>query len=326
MITPGNTAIGILAHVVAMSDIPTFIDEVTTTKKKEVVRGAIYEISNEIERSRGERDGKMRSDIKSFKAVTHISCESTLKEQMDHAGEMFRLNSMTDLLPSGIALVEKVKQDVQENYGWFFPKYIQKILNHKDELKNLLAGCKINVDTTDIPKEVIDIANRSKSIFEGIILAGILCEEVFKEMGIPARSPEEVTLIVNRYYKECILDIHVELDYTRALQRTFDWSVENLRNFNTESNNITSAVSCYGKMDDKYLYIIGTKFNSIMTDWGFSGDIVRTSLKKEGIVEGTDKGYSSVRVNGIVSNVVKINRIKMNEKLMILEEIDIKNL
>ncbi len=199
-------------------------------------------------------------------------------------------------------------------------------MNHKDELKDILAGCKINVDTADIPKEVIDIANRSKGIFEGIILAGILCEEVFADMGIPARNPEEVTQIVNRYYKECILDTHVELDYTRALKKIHDWSVENYRNLNTESNNITQATSCYGKMDDNYLCIIGTKFNNIMADWGFSGDIVRTSLRKESIVEGNDKGYTSVRVNGVVSNVVKINRIKMNEKLMIIEEIDIKNL
>ena len=326
MLVPGPSKVGILAHIIAMSDIPTFIDDVTSNKKREIVTSGIYEIANELESSRGMSDGKMRSDIKSFKAVTHISCEVTLKDCMTHAGEIFRLNSMEEQLPSGLDLVAKTKENIHENYGFFFPRFIQKILNNKDELKDRLADCKVNVDTSDIPNEVIDITNRSKNIFEGIMLAGRLCEEVFKEMGIPARSPDEVTKIVNRYFRECIRDSHVELDYVRALRMIHNWSVENYRNMNTESNNITQAVSCYGNMEGKYLSIIGSKFNSIMKEWDFSANIVRKGLKKEGIIEGNEKGYTSVKVNGIVTNCVKINKEKMEEKLQILENIDPKDL
>jgi hypothetical protein len=145
-------------------------------------------------------------------------------------------------------------------------------------------------------------------------------------MGIPARSPEEVTQIVNKYFRKCILDSHVELDYVRALRMIHNWSVENYRNMNTESNNITQAVSCYGNMEGKYLSIIGSKFNSIMKEWDFSANIVRKSLKKEGIIEGNEKGYTSVKVNGITTNCVKINKEKMEEKLQILENIDPKDL
>ena len=102
LIVVGNTNVGLLAHIIAMSDIPTFIEEVKTKTSKYVVKTAIYEIANEIERSRGSVDGKLRSDIKSFETVTHITCEESIRGEMKHAGEMFRLNSMEEMLPRGL--------------------------------------------------------------------------------------------------------------------------------------------------------------------------------------------------------------------------------
>jgi putative DNA primase/helicase len=314
LIVVGNTNVELLAHVIAMSDIPTFIEEVTTKKSREVVKTAIYEIANETERSMGSIDGKLRRDIKSFKAVTHITCEGSIREQMDHAGEMFRLNSMEEMLPSGIgAEMTYLKSNVEKNVGFFFPKYIQCILSH--DVEELYEGCKINVDYTGVAKENIDIAERSKGIYQGIMVAGYLCEEVFADMGLETRSREQVNEIVNGYFEKCILKTLVELDHIRALRMIHDWTVENYRNFESDNNDKVDYGNCYGNMKGDYVDIIGTVFTKKMNEWGFSAAVVKKGLLEEGIIKGNRKGFMSIMVNGITTNGVRIDKRKMQEKL-----------
>jgi hypothetical protein len=103
--------------------------------------------------------------------------------------------------------MHSVKTGVSTNYGFFYPLYIQYIIEHMDELTELYKESLIKINS-----KCDGIAERSKFIYGGILVAGWLCEEVFEKIGLPCRSREEVEKIVNHYFKECVIGDPVELE------------------------------------------------------------------------------------------------------------------
>ena len=149
-------------------------------------------------------------------------------------------------------------------------KYIQCILRHED-LEELYEQCTVKTNYEGVASENVDVAERSKGVYEGIMLAGYLCEEVFEEMGIETRSKEQVNEIVNGYFEKCILKTLEGLDHIRALRMIHDWSVENYKNFERDNSDKVDNTNCFGNMKGDYLDIIGTVFTKKMDEWGFSG-------------------------------------------------------
>ncbi len=252
-----STKNAILAHVSGMCDIPVDIEEATEEKSRIAMADAVYDIANGKEKGRCGIDGKLRNDIRTFRTTVHVTCENPLRDHMKNAGAAYRAQHINDRIPEGRGeMVSNTKKEIQENYGFFFPPYVQHIIKNKDKLNELYNKALQKIKTKGIPKESQDIAERSKNIYAGIMVAGYLCEEIFKEIGLPCREKVEVERMVNKYFSMCVINDPVEPDYIKALRIIYDWSITESRKFIVEySLDKEPKFEICGKISNEYIDI-----------------------------------------------------------------------
>jgi len=225
-------------------------------------------------------------------------------------------------------MVSETKMGIRENYGFFFPLYIQKIMMDIDRVKSLYAEAlkKITDDFSCVPEESKGIARRSRQIFAQRLVAGYLCEELFKEIGIESKTKEETEKLVNDMFKELVLNKPVESDSMRALQYLADvigsersrFYVNHTLNENISVEPPKNSMGTYGDLDRNEVKIIGTRFNEIMEkDSKFIAASVRDDIIKWGIGEYKN---SRIKPDNIPMKCVVINLLAMNNKLRIYEE------
>jgi putative DNA primase/helicase len=319
----GSSKVAIIAHVAGMNDIPVNLEEATESKAREIIAQAVYDIANGKEKGRGQISGKLRNDIKTFRTTVHVTCENELRENLNNAGAAYRTGQIGDLLPEGLGeIVTAVKRGVQENHGFFYPLYIQYIIEHMAELNGLYEDALTKIDTTsDLSKGSQGIAERTKYLYGGIMVAGWLCERVFKEIGLPHRG--DVKEIVNRYFKECVLGEPVELDYIRALRLINDWVISEENKFDNVGYRKDSNCVTYGLISPEYIDIIHTEFVKKMKENGFNPTTIKKLLFQNRISVCTDKrqiGDYVITVNEKKSAGIRIKKKSMNEALKLKEE------
>lgn len=325
-----STKNAILAHVSGMCDIPVDIEEATEEKARIAMADAVYDIANGKEKGRCGIDGKLRTDIRTFRTTVHVTCENPLRDHMKNAGAAYRAQHISDRLPEGLGeTVSNTKKEIQENYGFFFPLYLQHIIKNKARLNELYSEARRKIDTNGIPKENQDIAERSKNIYAGIMVAGYLCEEVFKEIGLPLKEKIEVERIVNKYFGMCVINDPVEPDYMKALRVISDWIITDRRKFLISDVKYIDfdievmykgepKFEVCGKITDDYIDIIGTEFTKKMKECGFSPIAIKKAFVENEIIVCVDSrknGDYSVNVNGEKSNGIRIIRKAMEDKL-----------
>ncbi len=319
-----STKNAILAYVAAMNDIPVDLEEATDPKAREVLASAVYDIANGKDKGRCTIEGKLRKDIKTFRTAVHVTCESPLRENLNNAGAAYRTGQIGDLLPDGLGdMISKVKRGIQDNYGFFFPLYVQKIISNKSRLEDLYEEAleKIESACDDLSPESKSIVERSKFIYAGTLVAGWLCEEVFQDIQLPSKSKEEVVKIVNHYFKMCVISEPVEPDWVRALRVINDWTVTEARKFDSDYY-FDLKYELLGKITDKFIDIIGTEFTKKMKDCGFSPTAIKKALLENGITVCTSArkdGNCTVTVNRKGCAGIRIVRDNMAKKLHLNE-------
>jgi hypothetical protein len=122
------------------------------------------------------------------------------------------------------------------------------------------------------------------------MLAGYILEQVFIEIGMPQKDSNP---IVNKYYKKCIQDKPVELEYIRALRVVMDWinsDYKGFARFNTQYDDIVTIEKnkIYGFVDDTFIDVIGTEFSAKMKKEGYSPTKIREDWFKQGITISND--------------------------------------
>jgi putative DNA primase/helicase len=212
------------------------------------------------------------------------------------------------------------KRGVQDNYGFFFPLYVQHIMNN--DLDGIYNEALIKIDSDcELSKESKSIVERSKSIYAGVLVAGWLCEEVFKKIGLPHRSREEVERIVNRYFKECVIGEPVEADWIRALRLINDWVITEDQKFEDYGKGLKYGT--YGKISSEFIDIVGTAFTKKMKENEFSPTKIKQDLLENDITVCTSSrkdGNYNVKVNNKLAAGIRIKREAMKEVLQLKEE------
>lgn len=138
----GDSHNPLLAHASGMNDMPVHFDEATGEKAREAVSKASYQMNNGAEKQRaegGQRAGKLRNDVSGISSSVQITCEKSLTEHMRNAGGRYRTKELRSILPVNDDVIGKMvndtKEGISENYGFFFPVYIQKIMNDIPRVK-----------------------------------------------------------------------------------------------------------------------------------------------------------------------------------------------
>lgn len=310
-----STANAVLAHVVGFNDMPVDIEEVTVAKTLEIMPSVIYTLSNGIDKGRCTIDGTLRDDIKSFRTSARITTENPLSDYVKNVGGLVRNREQCELLPKDekLAIIAKAaKRNIQGNHGFFYPLYIQHIMKNIDRLETLYNNAykMLNdIAIESVPKESISIVCRQTDSYALDIVAGILTEEVFQEIGMPTKSKEEIENIVLDNYMRMVLDKPVDLPYMKALKEISAWIASTQEFVKNGEKNFSRDIA--GEVTDTEIRIIGKAFTEKMKSVGLSSS-VREDFKVQGLTKNTNE---RITVNGNSIKGFKINRKVMDEKL-----------
>lgn len=308
-----STANAVLAHVVGFNDMPVDIEEVTVEKTLETMPSVIYTLHNGIDKGRCTIDGTLRDDIKAFRTNARITTENPLSDYINNVGGNVRNREQCELLPKGLAkLTNKTKTDIQKNYGFFYPLYIQHIMKNMDRLDSLYQAnfTKLfEIASESVPKDSLGITCRQTKAFALDIVAGILTEEVFKEIGMSTKSPEEVENIVLDNYMRMVLDKPVDLPYMKALKEILAW-VGTTQEF-VKNGEKTYSKDKSGEITATDIRIVGKKFTEKMKEIGLSSN-VKEDFKTFGLIKNTNE---VILIDGISQRGIKIDRKLMDKKL-----------
>jgi len=319
-----STAKGILVHIRDFSDLPILIDE--SSDAGEHLADLVYPLTSNKGRVKSTVDGQ-RDGGEEFHTTTMFTGERPIRDCLTNSGQQYRVNELDVTLPDlPTKQINAVKKAIRENHGHIIELYIQKVLTW--EKNGSLQGM-YEVCFDKLPANKSNIEGRSRSIFACIMTAGCILEDVFVNIGMPAkRAPP----IVKEYYKKCIQEKPVELEYLRALRVVLDWINSDYGRFAKGmemSDDVTfkDQNKVYGFVDNLYIDIIGTEFTKKMKEAGYSPSKIKEDWWKQGISESNDsvrKGTYRFKRGGKTIAGVRINKSVAEELLDVRSEIEVK--
>lgn len=305
----GKSDVPLVNHVAGMSDMPVDIEEATGEKQRKALLDSVYYIRNGVERATGKQNGGNNENARDFKTQAIITCEDSIVEEIKHAGGKHGTKSIGgkhELLPDNVKdIVDKMKRDISENYGHFYPILIQKIMNDIPHVKKLYeyALTKINPDLSNVPEESRATTGRSISTFATYLAAGYLCEEIFNNIGIKSKSPDEVEAMINKYFDKCVLEMPVEPDYIRALRHLSE-TISNERSKFYHPDNTAALPSDphpIGNIRKDKIEIVEKEYTRILKEGQFIPKTLTDYLEAENIGKKT-----SIRVGGLPNSGLQI--------------------
>jgi len=282
-----STAKGILVHIRDFSDLPILIDE--SSDAGDHIADIVYPLTSNKGRVKSTVDGQ-RDGGEEFHTTTMFTGERPIRDCLPNSGQQYRVNELDDTLPDlPTKEINHVRDVIRENHGHIIELYLQRVFEWRESghLKSTYDTC---FDV--LPENTSNIEGRSRAIFACIMTAGTILESVFNDIGMPVKKAVK---IVKTYFKKCIQDKPVELEYIRALRITMDWVQSDYGRF-AEINQmypddgpkIGDRNKRYGYVDGEYIDIIGTEFTKKMKDEGFSPSKIKEDWWNQGIVDGKD--------------------------------------
>jgi len=269
-----GTVKGILVRVRDYSDLPVLIDE--TSDAGDNLTELVYTLASGKGRVKSTKEGDSDGG-ELYRTTAMLTGEKPIRDCLNNSGQQFRVIELDDSLPE-LKNIEKIKREFNNNYGHVIIPFIQEVMKNDiqaiyDNCFNALPGTKNNIEA------------RSKSIFACIMTSGFILEKVFKKVGIPEKDP---VTIVNKYFKECIQDKPIELEYIRALNIVLDWVHSEYSKFALPELNFIEKIR-YGYIDGEFLDIIGSEFTKKMKKENFSPSKIKSDWHKLGIIKSNDK-------------------------------------
>lgn len=281
-----STKNGVLVTIRDYSDIPLLFDE--TTGKEDKLKELVYQVASGLSKTKSTQDGK-RCGSESYRTTLFLTGENTLRDSLDNAGQMYRVIELAfdkEMPKYDPGYVDSVKKGLNANCGHVADLYVQKLIqkNSDGTLENMLNEC-----LSSLPATESNIDGRSKVLFAGIMVAGKVLEEVFSEIGVSSKDAEE---IVNKYYKKCITQNPIELEYIRALRTVLNTVSTEYKNFalcNNKEVVSNDGSKKFGYVDDDYIDIYGTALTDILKRNGFKPTKIKESWAKLNLIAPKDK-------------------------------------
>lgn len=294
-ISATSTEKSIPKHAEENNCLPISIDELTVNKNK-AFEDLIYTIVNGQPRKTLSRDSKI-IESNEFYVLLMVTGEVHILHDKSYEGQKVRLVP----LPWGIEKIlsieeiDKIKETYTNNYGWVGKRFVQKVFKYKDNLREIFIK-----NLKEFPESDNTKIRRINKTYAGIATAGMLLEEVFKDMGIPTIDPLELT---KKLYKENVEDtgIFEEPRYVKALKSVYSWYSSEYTFFRGSDYEISKnelgmntefkpSKNCgwllYDKKED-YEYV------------GFVPKILKDKLKEEGF-QDPDQIIDDWAENGII--------------------------
>ncbi|MEN6293993.1 MAG: DUF927 domain-containing protein [Methanobacterium sp.] len=298
-----SSAKGILVTIRDFSDLPLLIDE--SSDAGEHLADLVYPLTSNKGRVKSTVDGQ-RDGGEEYHTTVLFTGERPIRDCLNNSGQQYRVNELDDSLPDlPTKEIKRVTKAIRENHGHIIELYIQEILK-RIENKSLYVLYENCFDI--LPENASNIEGRSKAIFAGIMTAGKILEPIFEKIGLPKKNAVD---IVEKYFKKCIQDKPVELEYIRALRVVLDWvhieygrfgevevvevektnsAAEGLDKYINDSEKVEIIAQNdknkrYGYIDADFIDIIGTAFTKKMKEEKFSPAKMKEDWFKTGICD-----------------------------------------
>ncbi|WP_135612771.1 DUF927 domain-containing protein [Methanococcoides sp. AM1] len=270
-----KTAAEVLAEM--LTDLPLYMDETGTQQNEDVLQAIVYMVSNGQGRMRGKKDGGLR-ETGTWKTVALTTGEKSITSATGFTGQMVRVIGITGSLGANTGeAIKKMREAVRKNYGHLAEPYFRKLFEHMDRLTEMYSdGVKRYANTGT------NTGDRMADSFAILLVAGMLLEEVFKEIGIEPVDPCDV---VDQYFYECVESEPIENYSVRALNEIMDW-MEIKRLCFKDQDYIPSSrpTDFYGWIDEIYLDIIPSSLNKALKIAGYDPKRVKDDWEKMGLI------------------------------------------
>lgn len=228
-----STKVGAERVAEQFSDLPVNLDE-TSTMKAEALQELVYMWANEKGKLRGKKDGGLQEES-SWKSVIMLTGEVPITTEKSLTGAKIRVVELYGAIPDRIPNETGTANDViKTNYGHVFPLYIREVLKHKDHLKDMYQEIRAKFcDSSG------DFDSRISDTYATIALAGTLLENVFKDIGLPAKDAAELTMSICTEITE---RNRIERYSNRALDMVASWVASKEKYFIIEQMNANNEV------------------------------------------------------------------------------------
>lgn len=296
-----KTAAEVLAET--YTDLPLYLDEMGTQQKTEMLTALIYMIGNEQGRMRGKKDGGLR-DPGTWKTVGLTTGERPIVNMESFTGQQVRVIELSEKLTDRIDhAIREAEEAIKDNYGHITEPYFKNLFLYQKQLPKIHKMV-MKRYTNDIENTVT--VTRLAKVFSAIQLAGLLLEDVFNDLGIEPADPH---IIVDQYFKKCVVNEERETYSHRALKTIIDWVEINQRCFAPRETNHSDF---YGWDEPEYVDIISTALKKMMKAGGLDYTRVLNDLIQEEvmIVNKYRKDYQR-KHNGRSIGVIRLDKTKV---------------
>lgn len=299
-----KTAAEVMAET--YTDLPLYLDEMGTQQKAEMLQALIYMIGNEQGRMRGKKEGGLR-DPGSWKTVALTTGERPIVNIESFTGQQVRVLEISEKLDFDQAIRE-AEEAISDNYGHVTELYFKMLFLHKRQL--------LKIHKIMMQRFINDVENtvtitRLIKIFAAIQLAGTFLEAIFSDLGIESVEPH---IIVDQYFKKCVVDEERESYSHRALKTIIDWVEINQRCFAPREKNYSDF---YGWDEPEYVDIISTALKKMMKEGGY--DYTRTLndlIQEEVIIVNKHRKDYQRKHNGRSIGVIRIDKSKADHIIL----------
>jgi uncharacterized protein (DUF927 family) len=302
-----KTAAEILAEM--YTDLPLYLDETGTQQSEEVLKALIYMLANEQGRMRGHKDGGLRETGK-WKTIALTTGEKPLTSHRSFSGQQVRVIEIRGGLSQEVIEDVKTMADIRtENYGHFVEPFFKKLDEYMPQLDIMFQMSRDRYITKDNVK-----TNRVASSFAVMLVAGMLLEDVFNDVGIEAVEPHT---IIDYFFEKSIEDSVTDSYSVRALQTVVDWTKsKNMCFWDEDHPDENRSNEFYGWIDEKYIDIIPAELRKMLDRAGFDSIRTRNDWIDEGIVVvNNNRKDFKARHNGKDAKVIRFVRKEVNNVL-----------
>jgi uncharacterized protein (DUF927 family) len=277
-----KTAAEVLAEM--LTDLPLYLDETGTQQSEDVMKAIVYMVSNGQGRMRGNKEGGLR-ETGTWKTVALTTGEQSLTSMKSFSGQMVRVIDIRGSLGEGIGpQVKAMKFGIQKNYGHLAELYFRKLFESMDDIREMYdRGIQRYANTGT------NTGDRMADSFAVILVAGMLLEQVFEDIGI---EPVDPCTVVNEFFEECVTNEPIENYSTRALQVVMDWTETKKLCFKDDDYIPASRpTDFYGWITEDFIDIIPSELNKTLEREGFNAKRVKADWSDSGVIAST-KGRS----------------------------------
>ena len=300
LITTFNaTATGLELTAAFLHDIPMLIDElqIASSAGKNDFQQLVYTLSEGVGRTRGAKDGGLRRQP-TWRSVMITTGERPLSTELSGGGALNRCIE--------IELTEPVTKDfaglmktVSVNFGAAGYRFVQEADRRRELLPDILEGYQADLVSCGV-------SGKQAAAMAALMLADGMCGYLFfKQNGepTPPLSAEEVSPLLLQNEQVCA--------EKRALEYLFDTIAANPAHF-PDTPDPKRPVEIWGRMGKEYTAVIGTVFNRIMEEGGFSPRAVLAYADREGLLKRDD---AHLRINvKILNKTVRCVVIKQKQE------------